>query len=765
MYLGENRPSEKSLGIIFHRGNKIIDELPGKGKDMRTVISMLLLFYVSGCLYANETVMKEQYADLDGTSLYYKSAGAGVPIIFLHGGTSTSDSWRSYINKFSDSYIVIAPDSRGQGRSSIGKGPLTYERMAGDVVKLLDHLNIEKAHIVGHSDGGVVSLHLLIDYPDRVASATLLGTPYHIDNYPENAVKALEDYVQALADSDPAYDSVKSRHIAGKNPGKWATLINKLGTMWRTQPTFSKEEIKLINTPVLIIKTDRDFFIPPKVFDQMSSLIKHAKVKHIPNGTHSVYRKKFKEVSYAINEFIKSIEETNACKNQTIAGCNAKNMAPPMGWNSFDSYSCHLYEEVALKELDVFIKTYSPYGYEYYVIDNGWFAEHERIIAEGYRLPLRQHAIASDVRINKYGIVQPSKEGFPNGFKPLTDKLHAKGLKFGLHIMRGIPRKAVQQNTPIQGTPYRAKDIADVNDTCNWCNYMYGVDMNKPGAQQYYNNLIKQFADWGVDFIKVDDVIHKPREIEAYRKAIDNCSRPITLSLSPGRAADEDLVEDIYSQANMFRIVADVWDHPKSFKYHLDRYKIFGKYSRSGMWADLDMIPFGELCLLRRKVNFEESRKRGLSVKETRFAGVNYHWCHFNKDQKAFFLALRSIGCSPLMIGGSMISMDDESRDMLLDPEFIACNQNSVPGKVIHEDGPLTVLATQKKGTKGKGWIAILNTGPKSKTLTLTPKLLGHEKTLECQLIWENEGYSITEKGHKLTVPTYGGIFLKYRTN
>lgn len=438
---------------------------------------------------------------------------------------------------------------------------------------------------------------------------------------------------------------------------------------------------------------------------------------------------------------------------------------PPMGWNSFDSYSCHLYEEVALKELEVFIDTYAPYGYEYYVIDNGWFAEHERIVGEGYRLPMRQHAKASDVRINGYGIVQPSKEGFPNGFKPLVDKLHSNGLKFGLHLMRGIPRKAVEQNTPIQGTPYHAQDIADTKDICSWCNYMYGVDMDKPGAQEFYSSLIQQFADWGVDFIKVDDVIHKPREIAAYRKAIDNCGRPIILSLSPGREVDETLVKDTYSQANLFRIVADVWDHKNSFKGHLERYKVFGKYSRPGMWADIDMIPFGELCLLRRKVNFEESQKRGLSAEETRFAGARYHWCHFNKDQKAFFLALRSIGCSPLMIGGSLVSMDQESRDMLLDPEFIACNQNGISGKVVYEEAALTVLTASKKGTENQGWITVLNTGNETKALKLTPELLGLKTTLECKRIWEENSYRIAHSGHEITVLPFGGVFLEYRTH
>ena len=278
---------------------------------MRKLFCIVLIACASISFGEDQVPLKSESVNVGDISMHYKAAGDGVPIIFLHGGSGTSNSWANYLLKFADAYQTIAPDSRGQGRSSMGNGPLTYGRMANDVVKLLDYLKIDKAHVVGHSDGGVIALHLLIDYPDRIVSAVLLGTPYHIDNYPENAVKVLEDYVQTLADSDPAYDYIKSQHKAGEDPKQWATLIEKLGTMWRTQPTFSKEEIKLINTPVLIVTTDNDFFVPSTVFSQMASLIKDAKVKYLPNGTHSIYRKEFEEVSRAIRRFIQNVESEN----------------------------------------------------------------------------------------------------------------------------------------------------------------------------------------------------------------------------------------------------------------------------------------------------------------------------------------------------------------------------------------------------------------------------------------------------------------------
>ena len=151
-------------------------------------------------------------------------------------------------------------------------------------------------------------MHLLIDYPDRVRSATLLGTPYHIDNYPANASTVLEDYVKALAASDPVYESIKSKHAAAENPREWTLLVSKLGQMWRTQPTFSEAEIGLIDRPVLIVKTDHDFFIPAAVFDRMAKLIQGAQVLHLPEETHSVYIQKPEEVSTAIRAFIQAID-------------------------------------------------------------------------------------------------------------------------------------------------------------------------------------------------------------------------------------------------------------------------------------------------------------------------------------------------------------------------------------------------------------------------------------------------------------------------
>ena len=144
---------------------------------------------------------------------------------------------------------------------------------------------------------------------------------------------------------------------------------------------------------------------------------------------------------------------------------------------------------------------------------------------------------------DEYGRLLPAPNRFPSsaggkGFAPLAADVHRLGLKFGVHLMRGIPRHAVKLNTPVFGTNYRAQDIADPKSTCPWNPDMYGVDMRKPGAQAYYDSVFRLFASWGADFVKMDDMSrpydsHEP-EIEAAHKAILASGRPMILSLSPG---------------------------------------------------------------------------------------------------------------------------------------------------------------------------------------------------------------------------------------
>jgi hypothetical protein len=392
---------------------------------------------------------------------------------------------------------------------------------------------------------------------------------------------------------------------------------------------------------------------------------------------------------------------------------------PPMGWNSFDCYGSAARAEDLLANLDVMIERLKPVGYEYFVLDNGWFAEYDYEPGEKY--PTAKHSDV--VRINEYGLYQPSVQMFPDGLQPIIDKTHAAGLKFGIHIMRGISRTAVVQNTPIKGTTHRAADIADTSDICRWCHYNYGVNMDKPGAQEFYDSWVQQLADWGVDFIKADDITGFPREIEAVVKAIEKCGRDIVLSLSPGGQTVRERM-DAYLLTNMLRTTKDIWDNRADLNKAFDKWQEFNDIRQDGFWLDMDMIPFGQLMMWspQRAHQVEDGGKQELLSGKgfRRMSGLNDH-------QKYTFITMRALAASPLFMGGDLPTTDEFSFQLITNPDMIACNQNGVMGYLRHRDGGVEVWEAPRKGTAagGAGWIGVFNRGSEPVKVRLTKVQLG----------------------------------------
>lgn len=198
------------------------------------------------------------------------------------------------------------------------------------------------------------------------------------------------------------------------------------------------------------------------------------------------------------------------------------------------------------------------------MVDGRWFVQNETSGA---------YTSSPVYTIDEYGRFTPAENRFPSavhgqGFKPLADYCHNLGLKFGIHMMRGIPIDAVSKNLPVKGTSKTAKDIYSTSNLCTWLSEMYTVDYTKQGAQEYYNSLFELYAIWGVDYIKVDDIARPYRihEIEMVRNAIDNCGRPMVLSLSPGEAP-VDSAAHLTAHANMWRTTDDFWDNWSDLKY------------------------------------------------------------------------------------------------------------------------------------------------------------------------------------------------------
>src|SRR6185312_3514668 len=273
---------------------------------------------------------------------------------------------------------------------------------------------------------------------------------------------------------------------------------------------------------------------------------------------------------------------------------------PPMGWNSWDSFGTTVKEQDVKANADWLARNLKRYGWEYVVVDMEWFVTNPR--ASG-------NSTSSQFSMDGYGRYIPAENRFPTstngaGFKPLADYIHSLGLKFGIHILRGIPKQAVKQNLPIAGFSYHAAEAADISDTCPWNPDNYGLDPAKPASQAYYDSIAKLYASWDVDLIKVDCIASHPYkgdDIRMLSGALKKTGRPIVLSLSPG-AAPMDKVDEMRKYSQMWRISDDVWDlwhstvpYPQGLGDQFPRMAQWAGLSERGHWPDADMLPLGYL--------------------------------------------------------------------------------------------------------------------------------------------------------------------------
>jgi len=446
---------------------------------------------------------------------------------------------------------------------------------------------------------------------------------------------------------------------------------------------------------------------------------------------------------------------------ETVAETLAQ--TPLMGWNSFDCYGVYLYQEAAMENLEAFSMKLAPHGYEYFVIDAGWFGEFE--LKPGTKYPLEKHA--KKMNFNEFGLLQPSECYFPDGLQPIIDHCHELGLKFGLHLMRGIPREVYKKDLPVKVTKYTAKQITDTTSICKWNHQNYGIDMSKPGAQEFYNSLVNQMAEWGVDLIKYDDLVPFPEEVKGVTNAIAQCGRPIVLSLSPGGDVKEDAV-DFYKKGNMLRVTKDIWDEQAGIDEAFEAWRKWTGFEQPGFWIDMDMIPFGQLQIMspkpenltgkETKKEIAERKKKGELSNVELLAGKGWNrWCEFTKDQMYTFITLRALAASPLMMGGDLPTLDDFSLALITNKEMLACNQNGVMGKLIHEKDRIEIWKAKDKITD-KYWIGVFNRNESPVTIKLTSELLKRKSDAKLYDIWNERGLRF---GEEYSIEANGVLFIK----
>ena len=402
----------------------------------------------------------------------------------------------------------------------------------------------------------------------------------------------------------------------------------------------------------------------------------------------------------------------------------AKN--PPLGWNSWDCYGASVDEATVKANADYMAKHLKQYGWEYIVVDIQW-----------YQPTATSHSYEpfADLVMDEYSRLLPAPNRFPSsadgkGFAPLAEYVHSLGLKFGIHIMRGIPRQSVFMNAKIKDSKYTARQVAQYNNICYWNPDMYGADTNCPGAADYYNSIFELYASWGVDFVKVDDICRNHNnegEIKLIRDAIDNCGRDMVLSLSPGPARIEQ-AEFLKENANMWRITDDFWDRWELLYDMFTRAETWCNHAGAGHWPDCDMLPIGPINQDYSKDNYSK----------------------FTHDEQQTMMSLWCMVRSPLIIGGEMNGFDDFTMSLLTNEELLNIERDThcahmVTRKVVDGNEQIIWLAPAKDASVN--YVALFNAGESVCDITVDIARLGIKPT-NAYDIWN---FTTEAVGDKLT--------------
>jgi alpha-galactosidase len=424
---------------------------------------------------------------------------------------------------------------------------------------------------------------------------------------------------------------------------------------------------------------------------------------------------------------------------------------PPMGWNSWDCFGMDGTEDQIKATADYMAKYMKSAGWEYIIVDMGWnFGEGNNTWNCYFRDTPPQFT-------DKYGRTMPNTRKFPSskadkGFKKLADYVHSKGLKFGIHIMRGIPWEAYEKNTPIKGTNFRAKDIAVKRAACNWYRGMYLIDMTKSGAQEYYNSLVELYKEWGVDYIKADNMQYESLQdvvpdVEALRKAIDQSGRPIVLSLVGWASVEK--VDKLRQNANLWRITGDMWD---DWSFIKEAFRVCRHWQGSitpNHWPDCDILPLGKL----RINGTDENLARAINLY---YMQTLNEYSRLSTDEKYTLLSLWYIFRSPLMMGGNLMENDQLTLQLLTNTEALAVNQNSSKNHELRATDSEIVWVADDPTSGGK-YVAIFNISDKtSSQISVTWEELGIKGGNTVRDLWQKKDIGKFDGSFEATINPHG---------
>ena len=392
---------------------------------------------------------------------------------------------------------------------------------------------------------------------------------------------------------------------------------------------------------------------------------------------------------------------------------------PPMGWNSWDCYGAAVTEDVVRRNAEYMAAHMLPFGWEYVVVDIQW-----------YQPTASSHAYEpfGDLVMDEFGRLLPAVNRFPSaaggmGFKPLADYVHNLGLKFGIHIMRGMPRLAAHRHLPVKGSPVGCDRIADPHSICDWNPDMYGLRCDEQGAQAYYDSIFELYAQWGVDYVKVDDVAreyeHCEREIEMICHAARNCGRDMVISLSPGPAPVEK-AEHLKKYANLWRITDDFWDEwPRLFAM-FERAEKWCIHAGPGHWPDADMLPMGAVRQVRSPDNHRPQ------------------WTLFTLAEQRTMLTLWCMMRSPLMMGGELTKNDAQTLAMLTNRQLLEIEKKTYCAHPLYTTAKASAWIAPVADGKGV-YAAVFNLSDETQEMVLTRDEGQWGENACANELWRNE--------------------------
>ena len=421
-----------------------------------------------------------------------------------------------------------------------------------------------------------------------------------------------------------------------------------------------------------------------------------------------------------------------ASASTAVFAIDGNAMKPPMGWNTWEGIGPTFVGADLKKAADTMAARLKQYGYEYIVADRGW---------EG-----------SETSLDAYGRFIPAGRGFDTevagSLKGLADYCHNRGLKFGIWGIRGVPRAAYTQSLPIKGTTYTAKDIGDITSTCPWNSFNYGIKWTHPGAQAYINSVVELYASWGIDLIKIDDLLTKNTaevyhkyDVAGYRTAIRNSGKPMVYSLSPGNSMTVDYAPHAIQNVDFFRTAGDLWDYwsstsKSSISMMFQKASDYNQFTGPGHWADLDMLPIGTL------------RTGPSMLTDTEQQTAMSLWCIFR---------------SPIILGHDIRSLNPQIMRIIANEEVIAVNQNSTNSQKIFDQDNLVIWTSDVPGTGTPITknVAFFNLGPSTATMSVTLSQLGYSGPCRVRDLWAKAALPDVTTSFSASIPSHGSGMYK----